>query len=150
MKLFIALPILVIAILGCAVLALPVRFRLESSSPSGNSQVRGLRFQGQSAHALNDTLRLFVSHNQTDSRQQTIIPWGRDLAIKWNEVEPVDTFVVEKDGRDLVEFQIAGSVLTCTKGVEYLAKDPYEKNQQNTTADSRAIGAESPQPFSKK
>ena len=142
--LLILLPILAIAVVIGAVLLLPARFRLESGSPSGDSYVRGLRFKGQTPHAMDGTLRLFVSHKQSEMKQQTSIPWGRGLAIEWKESQNGDVFVVEKNGRDLVEFHIDGSALQCTKGTEHLAPDPYEKTTQNMTADSTAFRRESP------
>lgn len=67
--LLIILLVLAGAVVIGAVLVLPVRFRLESTSPSGDSQVRGLRFKGQSPHALDGMLRLFVSHDQSEMKQ---------------------------------------------------------------------------------
>jgi hypothetical protein len=123
---FIILSGLATAVVIGAALQLPARFRLESASPSGGSYVRGLKFQGRDAHAMDGMLRLFVSHDHSEFKQQTSIPWGRNLAIEWNESRDGDVFVVEKDGHDLIEFHILGSAFQCTKGSEYLAPDPYE------------------------
>lgn len=128
--LIIVVPLLAAAIVAVVVLSLPVRFRLQSVSPSGNSHVVGLQFKGQNTHALDGTLRLFVFHDQTESKQQTSIPWGRDLAIKWRESKQDEVFMVEKKGRTVIEFQINGSKLTCTKGTENLADDPYKHAEQ--------------------
>ncbi len=89
-------------------------------------------------------LRLFVSHDQSEMKQQTSIPFGRDLAIEWKESPAGDAFVIEKDGRDLMEIHINGSVLECTKGAEYLAPDPYEKDPQNTGRQATASPSPAP------
>jgi hypothetical protein len=115
----------------------PVRFRLESTSPSGNSHVMGLRFQGQNTHALDGTLRLFVSGNKSESKLQTSIPWGRDLAIKWKESNQNEAFVVAKKGRAMIELQINGSELKCTKGTEHLVDDPYKQAEQGIPPNER-------------
>jgi len=127
----ITLSVLAVAVAIGAVLVLPWRFRLESASPSGDSYVSGLRFEGQNAHTLDGTLRLLVSHKQSGLKQQTSIPWSRGLAIEWKESQKGDVFVVEKNGRDLIEFHIDGSGLRCAKGAEHLAPDPYEQTPQN-------------------
>jgi len=74
---------------------------------------------------LDGTLRLFVTHHQKETRQQTSIPWGRDLAIRWQESPPGEAFVVEKGGRALIGFKVVDSGLKCTLGAENLADDPY-------------------------
>lgn len=121
---FIILALLAIVI---TVAALPgfARFRLESKSPSGNSKVVGLRFQGQKPHPLDGTLRLFVTHHQKETRQQTSIPWEKDVAIRWQENSQGEAFVVEKSGRALIGFKVDDSGLKCTLGAENLADDPY-------------------------
>lgn len=128
--LLILAPFLAVGICAVAVCSYPVRFRLESTSPSGNSHVRGLRFQGQNTHALDGTLRLFVSDDNSESKLQTSIPWGRDLAIKWKEINQNEAFVVEKKGRAMIELQINGSDLKCKMGAENLVDDPYKQAGQ--------------------
>jgi len=136
--LLIVVAVLVSAIVAVFVLGFPGRFRLQSVSPSGNSHVVGLRFQGRNTHELDGTLRLFVvSHDQIESKQQTSIPWGRDLAIKWRESKQGEIFVVEKKGRAVIEFQIDSSQLTCTKGAENLADDPYKPAEQGVPPNDR-------------
>ena len=63
--------------------------------------------------------------------QQTSIPWGRDLVVKWENTGPSETFVVKKNGDAMVEFQVRGSDLKCVRGNEYLAVDPYTQKPQN-------------------
>jgi hypothetical protein len=114
-----------VGIVAVAVLTIPLRFRLESESPSGKARVVGLQFQGSNPNALDGTLRLFVYYDQMEARQQTRVPWGRDLKIVWKKVPDPETFVVEKDGRPDLEFQIHASGIECIKGGEKLAGDPY-------------------------
>lgn len=66
-----------------------------------------------------------MTHHQKETRQQTSIPWGRDLAIRWQESPPGEAFVVEKGGRALIGFKVVDSGLKCTLGAENLADDPY-------------------------
>ena len=129
--LLILTPLLAVGIGAVVVWSYPVRFRLESTSPSGNSHVMGLRFQGQNTHALDGTLRLFVSYDNSESKLQTSIPWGSDLAIKWKESNQNEAFVVEKKGRAMIEMHINGSDLKCTKGTENLVDDPYKQAEQD-------------------
>lgn len=131
--LLIALPILAITIGAVGIFLFPARLRLASTSPSGKSHVSGLRFQGQSANPLDGTLRLIVTHNQAQIKQQTILPWGRDLAIQWRTSNEDDIFTVEKEGCAVIELQIHGCELKCTKGNEYLADDPYEQAAPSNT-----------------
>jgi hypothetical protein len=130
----IVLPLVLAGVCVVAVLFLPARFRLQSESPSGDFFVWGLKFQGRNAHAQDGTLRLFVSNDQLEIKQQTSIPWGWGLAIKWKESEQGEVFVIKKNGRELIEFLILGSALQCTKGAAYLAPDPYQKTPQNKAA----------------
>lgn len=95
-------------------------------SPSGDARVVGLRFQGSNPNALDGTLRLFVYRDEVDMRQQTTIPWSRDLRITWKEGSGAEVFVVEEDGHPQLEFQIHPSGIECSKGREFLAADPYE------------------------
>ena len=97
----------------------------------------GLRFQGQNTHALNGTLRLFVSYDNSESKLQTSIPWGSDLAIKWKESNQNEAFVVEKKGRAMIEMHINGSDLKCTKGTENLVDDPYKQAEQDIPPNDR-------------
>ena len=115
-----------VVIVAVALLTRPLRFRLESQSPSGKARVVGLRFQGSNPNALDGTLRLFVYCDQTETRQQTTVPWGRDLKIVWKNDPDPETFVVEKNGRPNLEFQIHASGIECIKGGGYLAADPYK------------------------
>jgi len=132
--LLIIFPICAVAIVATVMFVLPVRFRLESTSPSGNLHVRGLRFQGQNAHTLDGTLRLFVTDNKLEINQQTLIPWGSDLAIKWRDSKQGEVFAVEKKGRAVIEFQFIGDGLKCTNGAEYLTDDPYKQESQNKSS----------------
>lgn len=116
-----------VGVLSAVVLdGLPGRFRLESMSPSGDARVVGLRFQGSSPNALDGTLRLFVYRDEMDTRQQTTIPWSRDLRITWKEGSGAEAFVVEQNGHPQLEFQIHPSGIECSRGRELLAADPYE------------------------
>lgn len=114
------------AILAIALLSKPLRFRLESNSPSGTARVVGLRFQGSKPTAMDGTLRLFVYSDQTELKQQTKIPWGRDLKISWTKGSGPEAFVVEKNGNPRLEFQIHSTGIECIKGEEFLAADPYK------------------------
>ena len=113
-------------ILAVGLLTRPLRFRLESTSPSGKARVVGLRFQGSKPNALDGTLRLLVYFDQTEARQQTTVPWGKDLNIVWRNSPDAETFAVEKHGQPNLEFQIRPSGIECVKGREYLAADPYK------------------------
>lgn len=113
-------------IVAVALLMMPLRFRLESESLSGKARVVGLQFQGSNPNALDGTLRLFVYCDQMETRQQTTVPWGRDLKIVWKNDPAAETFVVEKNGCPNLEFQIQASGIECIKGGEYLAADPYK------------------------
>jgi hypothetical protein len=113
-------------ILAVALLSKPLRFRLESNSPSGTARVVGLRFQGTKPTALDGTLRLFVYRDQTEIKQQTKIPWDRDLKILWKKGSGPESFVVEKNDNPLLELQIHSSGIECIKGEEFLAADPYK------------------------
>lgn len=115
-----------VGIVAATLLTRPLRFRLESESPSGKARVVGLRFHGRNPNALDGTLRLFVYGEQTETRQQTTVPWGRDLEIVWKKVPDPETFVVERNGRPNLEFQIHASGIECIQGGEYLAADPYK------------------------
>ncbi len=122
--LLIGLSLGLVVTVALAVLGIPMRFNLQSTSPSG-TYVTGLRFQARKPHALDGTLRLFVYHDDTEIKQQTSIPWGRDLAIQWKANDHGEIFVVEKGSVSMAEFQVAGSELKCIKGEKYLAADPY-------------------------
>ena len=115
-----------VVIVAVALLTMPLRFRLESESPSGKARVVGLRFQGSNPNALDGTLRLFVDCDEMGARQQTTVPWDRDLRIVWKNDPDPETFVVEKNGHPHLEFQIHASGIECIKGGEYLAADPYK------------------------
>jgi hypothetical protein len=114
------------AILAGVMLSVPLRFTLESTSPSGNARVVGLRFQGSKPHVLDGTLRLFVYRDELETRQQTRIPWGRDLKIAWKRGSEPEAFVVERNGHPQMEFQIRQSGIECSMGRELLAPDPYK------------------------
>lgn len=114
------------AILAVLVLSVPIRFRLESDSPDGKARVVGLRFKGSKPHALDGTLRLFVFCDQLEARQQTRIPWGRDLKIAWKRGPKPEVFVVARNGHPQIEFQIRPSGIECIMGRELLAPDPYQ------------------------
>lgn len=117
-------------ILSAGLISFPTRFRLQSNSPSGRIQVEGLRYEGRNFHALDGTLRLFVSHDGSELKQQTSIPWGRDLKIRWEAGNGGEAFVVEKNRRALMKFEVRNSNLKCIKGEEFLAEDPYRKTKQ--------------------
>jgi hypothetical protein len=123
--------IAVVAVVAAVAFGPSIRFRLQSTSPSGRLQVTGQQFKGQIPHALDGTLRLIVSNDRTDMKQQTSIPWNRNLAIKWVGNEETNTFVVTKNGSALIEFQVLDPDLRCVSGNEHLAADPYAKEPQN-------------------
>jgi hypothetical protein len=114
-----------VVIVIVALLSMPLRFRLVSTSPSGKARVVGLRFQGRKPNALDGTLRLSVYCNQTETKHQTTVLWGRDIKIVWKKDSEPETFVVEKNGYPNLEFQIHATGIECIKGREYLAADPY-------------------------
>jgi len=127
----------VLAVLAYALLSSLGRFRLESSSPSGEVGVLGLRFQGSKPHALDGTLRLFVWDVGDASRVwktkiQTKIEWGRDLDIEWIATAPSETFAIKREGRNLMEFRIADENVTCIAGMELIASDPYKEAEQES------------------
>jgi len=136
-KLLIIAPLLVAGIVLFFIGGLPIRFKLESTSPSGKSHVTGLRFEGKNTHALDGTLRLFVFVNKKESRLHTSIPFERDLAIKWKENSQNEAFAIEKKGHAIIEFEINGSDLKCTKGVENLVDDPFKTATQDTPPNDR-------------
>jgi len=124
--LLIAAPILAVGILAFAIFLVPLRFKLQSTSPSGKARVIGLRFQGSEPHPLDGTLRVFASHEGTQRTQQTSTLWGRDLSIEWRDVERGERFAITKHGAALGEFNIVGTGLKCVRGEKYLAADPYD------------------------
>ncbi|WP_035613925.1 hypothetical protein [Haloferula sp. BvORR071] len=122
-----AVVMLVAMVIGTVVLfCVPIRFRVEAWSPSGRTLAYGLCYEGSEAPALDGCLRLLVQQDEgMDARQQTSIPWERDLKIGWKTGHEEEVFVVEKGGRALMEFQLGSDGLKCIKGKELLADDPY-------------------------
>ncbi|BDS07411.1 hypothetical protein NT6N_24510 [Oceaniferula spumae] len=102
------------------VLFVPKRFKVESVSPSGEVQVRGLRFQAQDAHALDGTLRLYIN----DDPQQTTIRWSNRLDISWVALDSHESFEINEDGSVLMRWRINEDKATCEYGQEYLTGDP--------------------------
>ena len=124
-KMLVTCLVVVAAIPAVFLLKGPLRFQLHSKSPSGDARVVGLRFQGRESTVLDGKLRLFVYHDQMETRQQTMIPWSRDLRIVWRKGSVPEAFVVEEDGIPQLEFQLHPSGIECSKGREFLAADPY-------------------------
>jgi hypothetical protein len=122
-KIAIATTICVMAALAYYVLFVPIRFRLESTSPSGKVEVRGLRFQGRAPHDLDGTLRLYIG----DFKQQTTIEWTDKLSVSWDINAPSETFEVLQGDDLLMRWQVLDGHASCIKGEGYLTADPYKE-----------------------
>ncbi|MCF6311238.1 MAG: hypothetical protein L3J39_02195 [Verrucomicrobiales bacterium] len=114
---------------------IPGRFRLRSSSPSGEANVFGLAFRGSKPHVLDGKLRLFVRDKEDMSgvwttKIQTNIEWGRDLNIVWKKAGALETFAIKKSDEEMLEFMITDDGVKCTSGRKFLAPDPYATAEQ--------------------
>ncbi len=112
---------IVAALFVLFLLSTPVGFRFESISPSQSVVVRGHAFMGSKRGPLNGALRLFIN----EAKYQTVIPFGRDLEIKWNEAGSGEVFTISKSDIVLMKWQVDGDVISCLEGKDYLVDDPY-------------------------
>ena len=133
------LPIVIVGaflFLAYFLLFIPNRFKLESSSPSGEANVFGLAFRGSEPDSLDGTLRLFVRDEadmpgEWKTKIQTNIEWGLDLAIIWKGTGLPETFAIKKSVEELMEFVITEDGVQCTSGQEFLAPEPYKTAEQD-------------------
>ncbi len=116
--------------LAAMIVFMPGRFRLESVSPDKHYRVIGLPFKGSEPHPLDGALRLSIYRDGSElKKQQTSLPFGRDLKIVWKQppAPGIDVFKIEKDEVTLMTFQVLDQGLRCLGGSDYLEPDPDKK-----------------------